>query len=190
MSEIERQKFLQLVTRKLVSLTAGCLALLLIIYFVVQYFAAAGQGGTTWLILFVFAGGLIGGFVSIQQRMPSIALDELRELADSWLSILLIPVNGGVFAIILMLMFLAGILQGAMFPEFVHPSIDTSSESGVLESFSTWLDMTFPKTGPDIAKLFFWSFVAGFSERFVPQIIRKTAQDAEQQDRKAEIDDS
>ena len=33
--------------------------------------------------------------------------------------------------------------------------------------------------GQILAKLFFWSFVAGFSERLVPQIIRKTAQEAE-----------
>lgn len=30
---------------------------------------------------------------------------------------------------------------------------------------------TYPSSGPDLAKLLFWSFVAGFSERFVPQLI-------------------
>ena len=33
---------------------------------------------------------------------------------------------------------------------------------------------TYPSTGVDFAKLVFWSFVAGFSERLVPQIISKT----------------
>jgi hypothetical protein len=33
------------------------------------------------------------------------------------------------------------------------------------------LQKTYPLTGPDLAKLIFWSFVAGFAERFVPQII-------------------
>ena len=37
------------------------------------------------------------------------------------------------------------------------------------------LTKTYPSTGPDLAKLLFWSFVAGFSERFVPQIITKVA---------------
>jgi hypothetical protein len=33
---------------------------------------------------------------------------------------------------------------------------------------------TYPTTGVDVAKLIFWSFVAGFSERLVPQIISNT----------------
>ena len=33
------------------------------------------------------------------------------------------------------------------------------------------LTKTYQLTGQDLAKFQFWSFVAGFSERFVPQII-------------------
>jgi hypothetical protein len=119
---------------------------------------------------------LVGGFVSVQQRLPTIGLEELGELSRSWLSILLIPINGGVFAIVLMLMFLSGILEGSLFPKYLHAPID---HTRLVESFQTWLSATFPESGTDIAKLLFWSFVAGFSERFVPQIIRKAASKAE-----------
>ena len=34
---------------------------------------------------------------------------------------------------------------------------------------------TYPSTGSDLAKFLFWSFVAGFSECFFPQIINKVA---------------
>ena len=71
-----------------------------------------------------------------------------------------------------MLMFLSGILEGAMFPKYVHSPID---EQNLVDSFVQWLTTTFPKSSSDIAKLRFLSFVAGFSERFVPQIIRKTS---------------
>lgn len=56
-----------------------------------------------------------------------------------------------------------------MFPEYTHGVINHDDLVG---SFAQWLNTTFPKSGPDIAKLLFWSFVAGFSERLVPQIIR------------------
>ncbi len=167
MEETDRQKFLQIVTRKLVSLTAGCMIALLIIFYIIEL----KNLERTYLVSYVFLAGLIGGFVSIQQRLPTIGLSELRELSNSWLSILLIPINGGIFAIVLMLMFLSGIIEGSLFPKYSHPSID---QTNLVVSFVTWLTTTFPESGPDIAKLLFWSFVAGFSERFVPQIIRKT----------------
>jgi hypothetical protein len=120
----------------------------------------------------------MGGFVSIQQRLPTIGLSELGELFNSWLTILLIPINGGIFAFVLMLMlmFISGILEGALFPKYAHPPID---QEHLVARFAQWLTATFPKTGPDIAKLLFWSFVAGFSERLVPQIIRKTTDKTE-----------
>ena len=39
-----------------------------------------------------------------------------------------------------------------------------------------FLRSTYPATGPDLAKLLFWTFVAGFSERFVPQILQQREQ--------------
>ena len=49
------------------------------------------------------------------------------------------------------------------------------------EDVVTFLNQTYPKSGPDLAKLLFWCFVAGFSERFVPQIIggAQSGQDGE-----------
>ncbi len=174
MGATERQMCLQVITKKLVSLTAGCMFLLFIIFYVVN---VAGIG-RTYLATYVFMAGLIGGFLSLQQRLPAIHLDELRELSKSWLSILLVPINGGVFAIVLMLMFLSGILEGSMFPRYHHPDID---HQDLVNSFAGWLINTFPEKGTDVAKLLFWSFVAGFSERFVPQIIQRTAEHAESQ---------
>lgn len=74
---------------------------------------------------------------------------------------------------VLMFMFVSGILEGSLFPKYAHPRID---HENILESFKNWLNTVFPISGQNVAKLLFWSFVAGFSERFVPQIIRKTAE--------------
>ncbi len=173
MCELERQRYLQTVTKKLVAVMAVCLAFLMVIFYVVNL----AEASRTYLVGYVFFAGLLGGFVSIQQRLPTIGLNELKELSNSWFSILLIPINGGIFALVLMLMFLSGILQGSLFPTYTHSAI---AHDNLVHSFANWLDTTFPQKGPDIAKLLFWSFVAGFSERLVPQIIRNVSNNIEE----------
>jgi hypothetical protein len=126
----------------------------------------------SWL---AFECGIIGGFVSIQQRLQKIDHEELALLSESWTSILVIPIYSGIFASILYVMFLAGILQGSLFPEFF---IQKFSEPPTTKDVFTFLTETYPRQGSDIAKLIFWSFVAGFSERFVPQIINKVTSKA------------
>lgn len=123
----------------------------------------------SWL---VFECGIIGGFVSIQQRLRKIEQKELALLSESWAAILIIPIYSGIFASILYVMFLAGILQGSLFPAFF---IQEFAQPPTTKNVVTFLTETYPKQGSDIAKLIFWSFIAGFSERFVPQIINKVA---------------
>ena len=118
-----------------------------------------------------FGSGLVGGFVSIQQRLKRIPDEELDLLSRSWFQILLIPVYGGVFALVLYLAFLGGIIEGAMFPRFSVPQFAVPPSTQDMKNLFT---ATYPTAGPDLAKLIFWSFIAGFSERFVPQIISKT----------------
>ena len=169
-TDSERQKSLLDITKKLVLFTG--ISLLIIaawFYFLIDVF----NGQRTYLLLIVFAAGIVGGFVSIQQRLPKADLEKLKELSQSWTSLLLIPLNGGIFAIVLHIIFLSGLLQGSFFPEYL-PLEDFNSET-LVDDFNKFLTTTFPKNGPNVAKLIFWSFVAGFSERFVPQIIMKTA---------------
>jgi hypothetical protein len=118
-----------------------------------------------------FGCGLVGGFVSIQQRLKKIPDEELELLSRSWFQILLIPVYGGVFALILYLAFLGNIVEGAMFPRFSIPEFSVPPSAQDMKNLFT---ATYPTAGVDLAKLIFWSFIAGFSERFVPQIISKT----------------
>ncbi len=172
MDEDGRQAYLQKITRTLVIFTGACLGVLLVTFYLIL---PVFNPNRTYLVSIVFMAGLIGGFVSIQQRLPKIEMKELKSLSGSLSSILLIPVNGGIFAVVLMIMFLSEIMTGPMFPAFRHPELD---HGNLVASHVRWFSETFPETGTDIAKLLFWSFVAGFSERFVPQIIRRTQDDA------------
>jgi hypothetical protein len=127
---------------------------------------------------FCFECGIIGGFVSIQQRLKRVSDEELTYLSQSWTSILVVPVFGGVFALVLYLLFLAGIVKGPLFPKITIPPFTT--EAPTIEELKGFFTETLPASGSDFAKLAFWCFVAGFSERFVPQIIQRVSNGGEQ----------
>lgn len=116
-----------------------------------------------------FGCGLLGGFVSIQQRVKKFGDEELDLLSQSWFQILLVPVYGGVFALVLYLGFLSNIVEGPLFPRFAGPVF--SQPIPTTKDVAAFFAQTYPATGADLTKLLFWSFVAGFSERFVPQLL-------------------
>jgi hypothetical protein len=119
-----------------------------------------------------FECGIIGGFVSIQQRLRKINDDELSLLSHSWAMILVIPIYGGIFALVLYVLFISGLVEGDLFPDFYEPPFSVPPTT---QDIAELLRTTYPSSGADFAKLMFWTFVAGFSERFVPQIIQKVS---------------
>lgn len=125
-----------------------------------------------------FGCGLLGGFVSIQQRLKKLGDEELELLATSWFQILLIPIYGGIFSLVLYVGFLSEIIKGPLFPHFSY--LPFSEPMPTREDLIKFLEQTYPASGPDVAKLLFWSFFAGFSERFVPQILEKSDSDLHQ----------
>ncbi len=171
MDQQQRSNEILVVTRRLLIFAFASLVATVVIF-----------GGTlvygknlliSWLC---FECGIIGGFVSIQQRLPRVVDEELSLLAKSWYSILLVPIYGGIFSLVLYVIFLSNLVEGALFPDFYVPEFAASPSD---EDISALLSETLPKSGPDFAKLIFWCFVAGFSERFVPQIIQRVADTAQ-----------
>lgn len=110
--------------------------------------------------------GAIGGFVSIQRRLTALTDADLRLLSESNLYPWLSPTAGGLLAAVLYLLFLSGLLAGTLFPSFKADPALSSDASGFLKL----LHMQSSDPG-DYAKLLFWCFVAGFSEKFVTNII-------------------
>jgi len=166
---MNRQEKLILVSKRLIIFT-GITLFLSVMAFALT-FLYAQRFMMSW---FCFECGIIGGFVSIQQRLKRVEDEELEFLSRSWIAVLVVPVFGGVFALLLYLMFLSGIVQGYIFPAFSTPEFSTPPTTEDLRRFFT---LTYPKTPEDFAKFAFWSFVAGFSERFVPQIIQNVIKD-------------
>ena len=115
--------------------------------------------------------GICGGFISVQRRLKELTDEDLQLLATSWPYIFLSPLAGGTLAVILYMLFVSGLLAGDLFPSF---------EAGATTSkdFTRLLDCT-AKDFPDYAKIIFWSFVAGFSESFVTDIMGSFAKSAQ-----------
>ena len=118
---------------------------------------------------FCFECGVIGGFVSQQQRLKLVSEQELAYLARSWTSILVVPLFGGIFALLFYVLMLSGLLQGSLFPVFYMPVFGDPVGTPDLTRFFT---ETYPKSGQDFAKLAFWTFASGFSERLVPDMLK------------------
>ena len=160
---VGRCERLLIITRRLILMTVSALIVLAGIFAITLFFRQRFM--VSWAC---FATGLIGGFVSIQQRIKQVSDEELELLSRSWFQVLLIPVYGGIFALVLYLAFLSHIVQGPLFPAF---SLPVFGDPPSTEDMKNLFISTYPATATDFAKLIFWSFVAGFSERFVPQII-------------------
>lgn len=169
--EEQRTKRLLIISKRLLIFAALSLVMTSIIFGLTFFLRERLM--ISWL---VFECGIIGGFVSVQQRLNQIGSEELELLSESWATILVIPIYGGIFSLVLYSLFLSGIIDGHMFPDF---SIAIFSKYPSTDDIVGFLTNTYPSQGVDVAKLIFWSFVAGFSERFVPQIINKVSSSTE-----------
>ncbi|MDI5919772.1 hypothetical protein QLQ86_03060 [Halomonas sp. LR5S13] len=183
---MQRIRHIHAITRRLIVMTTVAVAVLGAIFALTFFYNQRFL--VTWAVPLC---GIIGGFVSIQQRLNKVTDEELALLNASWFQILLVPIFGGVFALVLYLVFLSGIVSGDLFPVFSFPSRDEIEEG---EDFMLHIfQETYPSSGPDLAKLLFWSFVAGFSERFVPQLISSvtsSVSEAAERDQRDERDDT
>ncbi len=119
--------------------------------------------------------GLIGGFISVQQRLQAPTnVDPLYkriEFEASGISILVSPVIGMVFAAVFFVLLLGGFVTGDLFPKFVCDPAEQCTGHN-LASFAAGAT---PDSTASWAKLAIWAFAAGFLERLVPDILTRLA---------------
>jgi len=75
-----------------------------------------------------------------------------------------------VFAFLLYFMFIGGLISGDMFPKFKNTLFGSGGDYVSMQLFSTEVK---PESYKDVAKLLVWSFIAGYSERFVPNVVAR-----------------
>jgi hypothetical protein len=113
-----------------------------------------------WLMPLAAFFGSVGGLVSVMQRIKRSQSSDVKslEILPSW-PMALAPLIGAVGGLLICLLFRSGLLSGSLFPNF---------------SSTVQADLS----DPDFFKLMIWAFVAGFSEKLVPDTLDWLASNA------------
>jgi hypothetical protein len=159
--------------------TVGLIATLLVLLFcglIVGYFASetrTAQEQSTFATSMLVLAGMLGGCVSALSRLYSVAwsanlatgAENLGHLFWSLvINFLLAVIEGGIFAVLLYLAFMGNLVSGTLFPTFRNP-VPTD-----MNLFHIFLERGLNSHG-DFAKALVWGFLAGFSERLVPDFL-------------------
>jgi hypothetical protein len=137
-----REKIRSQLTKQVFIMTAALVVTALAIatygYYRLTIHSDHGPTGVSIPILpVVIAMGMIGGYISLQQRIQTVPatgdpIVNITELSNSQFSVFLSPINGAVFAVVLYIIFIAGLLTGPLFPKISSPipkCEDTANES-------------------------------------------------------------
>jgi hypothetical protein len=124
----------------------------------------------------LFVTGGVGAVLANYRRLSEIP-EESAEVSKllrrtALLQLCVAPFIGGTFALLLWMLFFTGILKGSLFPTIV----------GIEQPYNDWYHLmkcTRPETFADAAKGTIWAFIAGYAERFVPNVIDRIAKEPE-----------
>jgi hypothetical protein len=132
---------------------------------------------TLFLVMFV---GAMGGLLSMQQRYQSVSregdpINNISELMQNWSRLFLPAISGAIFAVLLYMLVIGGLLEGELFPKFVPEVTKKPENSDHPVGTALWdlLQQGRPGSRRDYAKLIIWSFIAGFAERYIPDTLSR-----------------
>ncbi|MEO8077367.1 MAG: hypothetical protein ABI818_13635 [Acidobacteriota bacterium] len=116
-------------------LFVAALVLLLVINLGGVLFFDIGESAAGLTVLTVALAGIMGGCVSMLQRIQSApsegdALFNLAALNNGWSGLSLSPLYGGIFASLLFVLFAGGVLQGSVFPVINTPKAPSGAGAG------------------------------------------------------------
>ncbi len=127
------------------------------------------------LLLLVMLAGMLGAFFSALTRLyhvdeasTALITPTVGSLGGWYMAMYasVPPVIGAVAAVVLYMLFVSGLVQGDLFPD-----IDCVKDA-TCETISQLMKNYWPVEPTDYGKALVWSFVAGFSERFVPDLLQ------------------
>ena len=129
-----------------------------------------------WLPIYsAMTAGLFGAFFSrlqtLQSNWDNLSLGQVRDAMD-WRSIWLRGVVGMGGALIVYFFIQSGLVGGGLFPDFKQMGVSQIWYPETADADVHRFHLIQPSVG--LALLIVWSFVSGFSERFVPGILAAT----------------
>jgi hypothetical protein len=150
-----------------------------IVVLIIAFHARVGD-----LLLIVLLAGGAGGTMSLVQRIQSLPEVDpiLLRLSGRGVviqSLIIPPLTGMIFAVVLYMMFIGKVVSADFIPKFTNPPDPKSVTKGL--TFDEFFIGTNPVDAVSYGLMIAWAFVAGFAERFVPDAIgRMTAQRTKQ----------
>ncbi len=166
--------------KKTILYRLGIVMLVLIIVsavLVLLFYIISEQMGT---MLFALLIGGIGACVSFFLRFSKLTTTEIEFIVTSWWSIVVPVLIGLIMGGFIYIVFFAGILTGdggdGLFTSNLFPLFtSTQLEEGEVLSLKKALEIR-PVSVQDFGKLLVWCFLAGYSERLVPNILQNLEQ--------------
>ena len=121
------------------------------------------------VMMLIFFAGAVGAVVNNYYRLATLStnIDAFDAATQKDLVVIQMYVSllvAGILAFVAYGLFLSGLVQGSLFPVFEKTQESYQGVTALLMNLA-------PKTNLDAAKAILWAFIAGFSERFVPNII-------------------
>lgn len=117
----------------------------------------------------IFITGAGGGIISTYFRLKGVV--SARVEANAILQIYISPIIAGLLGWICYAFFITDMLSGPLFPEFVNKEHEYNGLKSVFQIQ--------PQHTIDAAKALLWAFIAGFSEKMIPNILDKLSHQAE-----------
>lgn len=132
------------------------------------------------LPLLVFLSGALGGVINNYRRLSHIPQGEAQKNSTlteqqaliAIFQIYVTPLIGGLFGVLLYTAFMTGIIQSILHVPFLPEITAKDQFTGVINLFK----QTGPSTNKDAILIILWAFVAGFSEKMVPNFLDKLAE--------------
>lgn len=150
----------------------ACIPPLLIFFFAAKLLWLGNSGNSVSLLLVVFLTGAAGGVISNYFRIRE--LPEQNIGTNAIIQIYVTPLISGLLSWVAYAICLSGLLQGSLFPTF-------AGGDASYENLEQMFSVVKPDTTLDVAKVLLWSFVAGFFEKFIPNILDKIAGEVDNQ---------
>jgi hypothetical protein len=139
------------------------------------------------IFLAVYA-GIMGATISIMLRVKEASdvplgdadpVIRLSTIVNGNVGIQLSIIVGGAFALVLYFLFVSGVASQIFVPTVLPQFQSSCISSGKCESTLQTFFGLIPDNSKDLGKLLVWCFIAGFAERFVPDILDKLARSSQ-----------